>query len=127
MENKVFAELPQTELELRMEREIQEKMEREMKERMNRKVRTNLETRMEKMKIKDEPMAVNMETSSDHKGVKTCICMRPSQGYECGGCRHFFRGRIAETCEKHPSVSLVTALLSHNDLQKILLHIFIFF
>lgn len=105
-----------------MEREIQEKMEREMKERLNRKVRTNLEVRLEKIKVEDEPIALSKETISDLKGAKTCICMRPSQGYQCGGCRHFFRGRIAETCEKHPSVSLETALLSHNDLQKIILY-----
>ncbi|XP_017089483.2 uncharacterized protein CG13380-like [Drosophila bipectinata] len=97
-----FLAMPQTEMEKQVEREVQEKMEKEMAERQKRKKNTYLEGRLE-LSAKMELLTMNKENSPDLKTPKRCICKRPSKSFKCGGCLKFFKGRIADTCPRHPT------------------------
>jgi len=56
------------------------------------------------IQVEEEPK-LKYELPEDYKSTKLCICMRPQTAYECDRCHHYFYGRIAEVCEKHPHVS----------------------
>ncbi|XP_033248442.1 uncharacterized protein CG13380-like [Drosophila miranda] len=48
----------------------------------------------------DQEFESDVESKNDI--VKKCICERPMKPLECSRCRHYFRGRVATICEKHP-------------------------
>ncbi|XP_016955257.1 uncharacterized protein CG13380 [Drosophila biarmipes] len=50
----------------------------------------------------EEQPKLKYELPEDYKSTKLCICVRPQTAYECDRCHHYFYGRIAEICEKHP-------------------------
>ncbi|KAH8252051.1 hypothetical protein KR038_011565, partial [Drosophila bunnanda] len=43
------------------------------------------------------------ELPQGYQGTTSCTCLRPPRTYECGFCHHYFRGRLSQICEKHPS------------------------
>ncbi|KAH8286827.1 hypothetical protein KR018_000725, partial [Drosophila ironensis] len=79
----------------------------------NIEARTLMELRQPKPPTKswkadsEKPMDWNnnfeAEAASSQWSRKKCICMRQPSAFECGKCRQFFRNRVAQTCEKHPS------------------------
>lgn len=77
----------------------------EMGKKSESDLNNNLATRVDMSLAANQSQELKCEVPVETMGRKPCICMRPSIAYECGRCHQLFHGRVAEICDKHPSVS----------------------